>query len=242
MSTAARPSSYATSTTAAAASVAASAPPLTPEQRAEIREAFDLFDVTAQGSIDTKELKMAMRALGIDVTREEMDTILHDVSTGALHPLFKWLLNKSLQVERDASGHITFDTFASIIARKFANRDQTSELSRAFKLFDDDNTGKITFRKLRRVARELGETLTDEEIQEMIDEADRNGDGQVDEEVDCFGLLDRVEVTNRADCIQRSLFASCARRPSFSQVPPTQRKSAYCAFSRNRTSQTLGIS
>jgi centrin-1 len=32
------------------------------------------------------------------------------------------------------------------------------------------------------VAKELGENLTDEEIQEMIDEADRNGDGEVDEE------------------------------------------------------------
>lgn len=69
------------------------------------------------------------------------------------------------------------------MSRNFANRDQTSELSRAFKLFDDDGSGKITFRKLRRAARELGETLTDEEIQEMIDEADRDGDGEVNEEV-----------------------------------------------------------
>lgn len=32
------------------------------------------------------------------------------------------------------------------------------------------------------MAKELGENLTDEEIQEMIDEADRDGDGQVSEE------------------------------------------------------------
>jgi hypothetical protein len=39
--------------------------------------------------------------------------------------------------------------------------------------------GRITFKNLKRVAKELGENLTDEEIQEMIDEADRNGDGEV---------------------------------------------------------------
>ena len=44
-----------------------------------------------------------------------------------------------------------------------------------FKLFDDDNSGTITFKNLQRVARELGETLTDDELQEMIDEADRDG-------------------------------------------------------------------
>jgi centrin-1 len=42
--------------------------------------------------------------------------------------------------------------------------------------------GFITFKNLKRVAKELGENLTDEEIQEMIDEADRDGDGQVSEE------------------------------------------------------------
>ena len=44
------------------------------------------------------------------------------------------------------------------------------------------SSGKISFKNLKRVAKELGERMTDEELQEMIDEADRDGDGEVNEE------------------------------------------------------------
>lgn len=66
-----------------------------------------------------------------------------------------------------------------LVTRKYCERDPQDEIYRAFKLFDDDGSGKITLRKLKKVAKELGETLSDQEIQAMIDEFDKDGDGQI---------------------------------------------------------------
>jgi len=136
---------------------------LSEEQKSDIREAFNLFDTAGSGSIDTKDLKVAMRALGFEPRKEEIKKMV-------------------CEVDKDNTGNLTFDNFISLMARKISEKDSKEEILKAFKLFDDDETGKISFENLKRVAKELGENLTDEELQEMIDEADRNGDGEVDED------------------------------------------------------------
>jgi Ca2+-binding EF-hand superfamily protein len=45
---------------------------LTEEQKQEIREAFDQFDTGGSGAIDAKELKVAMRTLGFELSRDEI--------------------------------------------------------------------------------------------------------------------------------------------------------------------------
>ncbi len=136
---------------------------LTEEQRQEIKEAFDLFDTDGSGTIDSKELKVAMRALGFEPKKEEIRKMISDV-------------------DKDGSGVIDFPEFLDMMTSKMAERDPREEMLKAFRLFDDDESGKISFKNLKRVAKELGENMTDEEIQEMIDEADRDGDGEISEE------------------------------------------------------------
>lgn len=64
------------------------------------------------------------------------------------------------------------------VGEKIVNRDPLDEIRRAFKLFDDDGTGKISLRNLRRVSKELGETLSDDELRAMIEEFDLDEDGE----------------------------------------------------------------
>ncbi|XP_074864301.1 centrin-2 isoform X1 [Carettochelys insculpta] len=177
-------SSFKKSTLGAAAQRKKTGPKLelTEDQKQEIREAFDLFDTDGSGSIDVKELKtwhwfpphqfprpldqavrVAMRALGFEPKKEEIKKMISDI-------------------DKEGTGKISFNDFLVVMTQKMAEKDSKEEILKAFKLFDDDETGKISFKNLKRVAKELGENLTDEELQEMIDEADRDGDGEVNEQ------------------------------------------------------------
>ncbi|KAK4051898.1 Calcium-binding component of the spindle pole body (SPB) half-bridge [Microbotryomycetes sp. JL201] len=134
---------------------------LSPDQVQEVREAFELFDMDKDGRIDYHELKVALRALGFDLKKAEVLKLLRDSS---------------------ADGYMTADTFHRVLERMILDRDPMDELRRAFKLFDEDNTGKISLRNLKKVARDLGENLGDDELQAMIDEFDLDQDNEISEQ------------------------------------------------------------
>ena len=66
-----------------------------------------------------------------------------------------------------------------MMARKMKEADSEEEIREAFRVFDKDGNGFISAAELRHVMTNLGEKLTDEEVDEMIREADVDGDGQV---------------------------------------------------------------
>merc|ERR1711967_17506 len=116
---------------------------LSEEQLDEIREAFSLFDSDASGMIDIRELKAAMRALGFEVKNEELKKMVTDI-------------------DNDGNGTIEFSEFLMMMTAKMGEKDTREDIE---KVFDDDNTNKISFRNLARVAEELGENIDDEELQ-----------------------------------------------------------------------------
>ena len=65
---------------------------------------------------------------------------------------------------------------------RISEKDSRDDIRKVFNLFDDEKTGYISIKNLRRVAKELGETIEDSDLQEMIERADTDNDGLVSEE------------------------------------------------------------
>ncbi|XP_066336427.1 calmodulin-2/4-like isoform X3 [Miscanthus floridulus] len=114
------------------------------------------------GTITTKELGTVMRSLGQSPTEEELQGMVDEV-------------------DADGSGAIDFQEFLTLLARQMreANGADEDELREAFRVFDQDQNGFISRDELRHVLQNLGEKLSDEELAEMLREADSDGDGQI---------------------------------------------------------------
>ena len=144
---------------------------------------FGLFDLDKDKRIDYHELKVAMRALGFDLPKAEIVGILqaHGVPTET---------GKGKGPAAGAAAANTHPTklllplerFQAVMAERILVRNPEEEILRAFELFDEGSKGRIDLQDLRRVARELGEGLGEEELAAMIDEFDLDGDGAINRE------------------------------------------------------------
>uniref|UniRef100_A0A2N9I8E3 Calmodulin n=1 Tax=Fagus sylvatica TaxID=28930 RepID=A0A2N9I8E3_FAGSY len=135
----------------------------TEDQVSEFKEAFSLFDKDGDDCITTKELGTVMRSLGQNPTEAELQDMVNEVDV-------------------DRSGTIEFSEFLNLMARKMKDSDSEEQLKEAFRVFDKDQDGFISAIELRNVLTNLGEKLTDDEVDEMIREADADGDGQINYE------------------------------------------------------------
>ncbi|OHT05217.1 Caltractin [Tritrichomonas foetus] len=137
-------------------------PPIqkTDEPTREVRDAFDLFDLNRDGVIDPDELKTALNSLGFEFSQQEIQRII-------------------MELDPNNTGTIDFHNFSDLIHSKMAERDQIDQIQMAFDMLDFDKTHKITFKNLKQIAKELGENITDQEIREMLNEADTDNDGEI---------------------------------------------------------------
>lgn len=101
-----------------------------------------------------------MRSLGQNLTESELQAIINEVDV-------------------NENGKIDYPEFLTLMARQLNDKDTEEYINEAFQVFDKEGDGYLSIAELRYVLTSIGEKLTDEEIEEIIGEADPNEDGQV---------------------------------------------------------------
>eukprot|EP00475_Leptophrys_vorax_P045585 TRINITY_DN951_c0_g1_i1.p1 TRINITY_DN951_c0_g1~~TRINITY_DN951_c0_g1_i1.p1 ORF type:complete len:148 (+),score=40.72 TRINITY_DN951_c0_g1_i1:82-525(+) len=136
---------------------------LTEEQKSLFKDAFSLFDKDRDGIITTAELGTVMRCLGLNPTEAQLLDLI-DLE------------------DPNRKGIIEFTQFCKIMDARQNDKVSEGEIVEAFRVFDRDGTGLITVAELRHIMGNLGEKLTEQEVEDMIQQAEINPDGTVNYE------------------------------------------------------------
>ena len=123
----------------------------------------------SEARIDAEDLLVVMRALGHEPRKEDLKKLV-------------------TEVDKDNTGQLDSDGYLNIILNKMAERPSTEDLQKAFRLFDPAGKKRINFDDLKRIAGQIGEPIEDEELADMIKEADGSGTGEVSQE-DFFKIV-----------------------------------------------------
>ena len=138
---------------------------LTKAEEDEIKYAFQLFDAEGKGVIPVQALRAAMAGIDPDKAKQLVESLPSD-------------------------GNLTLQDFTALLTRRKDEEAAADNLEGVFHLFDTERKGYITVDDLKRVAGELGESMTEEELKEMIYRAESNETGQVSLE-DFKGIMTR---------------------------------------------------
>ena len=135
-------------------------PGLSSEKVNEIRQSFDLFDTNVTGKIDSKELRAAMQSFRFENKNPTIYKLIADLDIP----------------DEERNGGISFDVFFDAINNKLDDKESKEGIRRIFDLFiGDPNADTITLNSLKKISKELGENMSDEELKIMLERASKNG-------------------------------------------------------------------
>jgi Ca2+-binding EF-hand superfamily protein len=112
--------------------------------------------------VTLKELKSVMKSLGLSPTNDELKEMISSV-------------------DHNGDNEIDFDEFLILMRSRGGKktRNPEQELIDAFKVFDTDNSGSIDKHELKSLMDSLGQKLSSEELDAMMDEVDTDGNGEI---------------------------------------------------------------
>ncbi|EEQ98346.1 centrin, putative [Perkinsus marinus ATCC 50983] len=194
------------------------------EHKAELKEAFDVFDREGTGIIDIRGLRVILRALGFETEKEELKRLVGKYTRGSVPKSGPVVGEETMtddkqseppqsrqQQLRDASrpstaaqqdgdegkadeqeedgeegsprehGTLDFYEFLEIMLEKMTEQDSRAVVEKAYHMFKGES-GKVSHANLKSLAMELGEHLSEDELNEMMKGADVDGDGLISEE------------------------------------------------------------
>nr|XP_005023018.4 calmodulin-like protein 4 [Anas platyrhynchos] len=133
---------------------------LSQDQINEFKECFSLYDKKQKGKIKASDLMAVMRCLGASPTPGEVQRHLH------LH-----------KIERNAE--LDFSTFLNIMYRQTKQEEPEKEIFTALSMIDRQKRGVITVSELRAKLTNLGEKLSEEEVDDLLKEAKIGPNGTI---------------------------------------------------------------
>jgi len=128
----------------------------------DLKAAFTMFDKNGDQKISESELLQVMKYLGVKASESDVKAMIQ-------------------VVDKNRNGYVDYDEFIQMMTQtQLKPLSAEEELRKTFNIFDIDGNGYISADEIKKTMAHLGENLTDDEVNDMIKAADKNGDGRID--------------------------------------------------------------
>jgi len=134
---------------------------LTDAQLAAAKSAFKAFDKKNEDKIKVGDIEPAMKKLGHTIKPDWLEKIEH-------------------MIDAEGTGYIGLEEFCNILRKKFKDDEDERGLKEMFRILDKEKRGEVNTNELRWILKQLGDDLTEADIDDMIADVDTDGSGWVD--------------------------------------------------------------